>query len=116
MPCDPLPNGRSLFPVLLHLLFLATVAFGVLGITCKTLPHRLRAAPLPSRILKDRLWFLPRKIPKAHKPGCCGLPLGSFRLTFYWLAYEENYQNELYTTDIFTLRGEWLGTFPKKFL
>jgi len=50
---------------------------------------------------------------------CCGYPLGqpsSYKMTFYWLAYESEYANEPYTVDIYTRRGFPLGRFPQVFV
>ena len=43
---------------------------------------------------------------------CCGYPLAmkeGFRLSFYWLAYEAEYANEDYDTDIYTKQGYFIG-------
>src|SRR5262245_12076205 len=50
---------------------------------------------------------------------CCGYPVGQregFRLSFYWLAYESEYANEPYDTDIYTRQGFFLGRFPSAFV
>ncbi len=62
----------------------------------------------------------PEKIPLIGKvKECCGYPIGlpeDFRLSFYWLAYEAEYGNELYDTDIYTRQGYWIGRFPEAFV
>jgi 3D (Asp-Asp-Asp) domain-containing protein len=50
---------------------------------------------------------------------CCGYPIApkeGFRLSFYWLAYEAEYANEPYDTDIYTRQGYWIGRFPQAFV
>ena len=39
-----------------------------------------------------------------------------FRLSFYWLAYEAEYANEAYDTDIYTRDGFFIGRFPSAFV
>jgi 3D (Asp-Asp-Asp) domain-containing protein len=50
---------------------------------------------------------------------CCGYPIANkegFRLSFYWLAYESEYANEPYDTDIYTKQGYFIGRFPSAFV
>jgi 3D (Asp-Asp-Asp) domain-containing protein len=50
---------------------------------------------------------------------CCGYPIANkegFRLSFYWLAYESEYANEPYDTDIYTKNGFFIGRFPSAFI
>jgi 3D (Asp-Asp-Asp) domain-containing protein len=50
---------------------------------------------------------------------CCGYPIAQregFRLSFYWLAYEAEYANEPYDTEIYTKEGWFLGKFPSAFV
>lgn len=50
---------------------------------------------------------------------CCGYPVGphrGFKLSFYWLAWESEYANEPYDTDIYTRDGFFLGRFPRTFV
>ena len=50
---------------------------------------------------------------------CCGYPLGergTFKMTFYWLAFESEYANEPATVDIYTRHGFALGRFPRTFV
>jgi 3D (Asp-Asp-Asp) domain-containing protein len=60
------------------------------------------------------------KLPLTGKiKECCGYPVGlkeGFRLSFYWLAYEHEYANENYDTDIYTRQGFWIGRFPEAFV
>lgn len=60
------------------------------------------------------------KLPLLPKvKDCCGYPIGlksEFRLTFYWLAYESEYANEPYDTDIYDRNGFWLGRYPSPFV
>lgn len=60
------------------------------------------------------------KLPLLGKvKDCCGYPIGlksGFRLTFYWLAYESEYANETYDTDIYDRYGFWLGRYPAAFV
>jgi 3D (Asp-Asp-Asp) domain-containing protein len=62
----------------------------------------------------------PAKIPLIAKvKECCGYPIGlheDFRLSFYWLAYESEYANEPYDTDIYTRHGYWIGRYPEAFV
>jgi 3D (Asp-Asp-Asp) domain-containing protein len=56
---------------------------------------------------------------RAKVKECCGYPIAStegFRLSFYWLAYESEYANEPYDTDIYTTRGYFIGRFPQAFV
>ena len=60
------------------------------------------------------------KLPvRAKVKECCGYPIGQskdYRLTFYWLAYEAEYANEPYDTDIYTTDGFWIGRYPNAFV
>jgi 3D (Asp-Asp-Asp) domain-containing protein len=60
------------------------------------------------------------KLPvRAKVKECCGYPVGraqDYRLSFYWLAYEAEYANERYDTDIYTKEGFWIGRFPNAFV
>jgi 3D (Asp-Asp-Asp) domain-containing protein len=60
------------------------------------------------------------KLPVRSKvKECCGYPLSDkegFRLSFYWLAYESEYANESYDTDIYTRDGYFIGRFPSAFV
>jgi 3D (Asp-Asp-Asp) domain-containing protein len=50
---------------------------------------------------------------------CCGYPIGlkeSFRLSFYWVAYESEYASLTYDTDIYTKQGYFIGRFPSAFV
>lgn len=50
---------------------------------------------------------------------CCGYPLGergTFKMTFYWLAFESEYANEPYLIDIYTRHGFVIGRFPRTFV
>lgn len=50
---------------------------------------------------------------------CCGYPLGpprGFKMTFYWIAWEAEYANEPYDTDVYTRDGFFLGRFPRTFI
>jgi 3D (Asp-Asp-Asp) domain-containing protein len=50
---------------------------------------------------------------------CCGYPIGlkeSFRLSFYWVAYETEYASLPYDTDIYTKQGYFIGRFPSAFV
>jgi len=62
----------------------------------------------------------PDKVPLRGKvKECCGYPISlkeGFRLSFYWLAYESEYANEPYDTDIYTMDGFWIGRFPSAFV
>ena len=51
--------------------------------------------------------------------GCCGYPLGetgTYKLTYYWLAYESEYANEPYEIEIYTRQGFPLGRFLRAFV
>lgn len=51
--------------------------------------------------------------------GCCGYPLGelgTYKLTYYWLASEAEYANEPYEIDIYTRQGFPIGRFPRGFV
>jgi 3D (Asp-Asp-Asp) domain-containing protein len=62
----------------------------------------------------------PEKLPvRAKVKECCGYPIANkegFRLSFYWLAYETEYANEPYDTDIYTPKGYFIGRFPSAFV
>ncbi len=50
---------------------------------------------------------------------CCGYPIGpprGFKLSFYWLAWESEYANAPYDTDIYTQQGFSIGKFPRTFV
>lgn len=60
------------------------------------------------------------KIPHLGKiKDCCGYPLGavsSYRLSFYWLAWEADYAWEPRTIEIYTRDGMRIGAFPEAFV
>jgi 3D (Asp-Asp-Asp) domain-containing protein len=62
----------------------------------------------------------PDKLPHVGKvKECCGYPIAmkeGFRLSMYWLAYESEYANEPYDTDIYTKQGYFIGRFPSAFV
>jgi 3D (Asp-Asp-Asp) domain-containing protein len=62
----------------------------------------------------------PVKLPLMPKvKECCGYPIAlkdGFRLSFYWLAYEEEYAREKYDTDIYDELGFWIGRYPSAFV
>ena len=62
----------------------------------------------------------PDKLPRIGKvKECCGYPVAmkeGFRLSFYWLAYEAEYANEDYDTDIYTKQGYFIGRYPSAFV
>jgi 3D (Asp-Asp-Asp) domain-containing protein len=70
-----------------------------------------------SKIVADLV--LP-KLPKTPKiKDCCGYPIGppeSFRLSFYWVAYESEYASLPYDIDIYTRQGYFIGRFPSAFV
>jgi 3D (Asp-Asp-Asp) domain-containing protein len=50
---------------------------------------------------------------------CCGYPIGlkeSFRLSFYWVAYESEYASLPYDVDIYTRQGYFIGRYPSAFV
>jgi 3D (Asp-Asp-Asp) domain-containing protein len=50
---------------------------------------------------------------------CCGYPIApkdGFRLSFYWIAYEQEYAHEKYDTDIYDRMGFWIGRYPSAFV
>jgi 3D (Asp-Asp-Asp) domain-containing protein len=91
-------------------------------------PERIESlAPLPpdpnepgdaSKIRADRPDKGPAPLPK--NKSCCGYPLAAsqpgFTISFYWLAYEQEYANEPYDTDIYTKQGFWIGRYPSTFI
>lgn len=62
----------------------------------------------------------PDKLPLVAKvKECCGYPIGlheDFRLSFYWIAYEQDYMSAKYDTDIYTRQGFFIGRFPSAFV
>jgi 3D (Asp-Asp-Asp) domain-containing protein len=62
----------------------------------------------------------PDKLPARGKiKECCGVPVAGkdgYKLTFYWLAYEADYANEKYDTEIYTPQGFFLGRYPSTFV
>lgn len=57
--------------------------------------------------------------PSSKEKGCCGYPLGetgTYKLTYYWLAYESEYANEPYEIEIYTRQGFPIGRFPRAFV
>ena len=50
------------------------------------------------------------------EPGCCGYPIGEFKLTYYWLASEGEYAAEPREVAIFTQRGFLIGRFSRRFV
>jgi 3D (Asp-Asp-Asp) domain-containing protein len=62
----------------------------------------------------------PDKAPLVGKvKECCGYPVGlkeGFRLSFYWIAYEEEYASLPYDTEIYTRQGFFIGRFPSPFV
>jgi 3D (Asp-Asp-Asp) domain-containing protein len=62
----------------------------------------------------------PPKLARTPKiKECCGYPIGlkdSFRLSFYWVAYESEYGSLPYDVDIYTRQGFFIGRFPSAFV
>jgi 3D (Asp-Asp-Asp) domain-containing protein len=62
----------------------------------------------------------PDKVAQRSKvKECCGYPIGpnsSFLLSFYWLAYETEFAILPYDTDIYTMRGFFIGRFPSAYV
>jgi 3D (Asp-Asp-Asp) domain-containing protein len=102
-----------------------------LALLLVAVPVRGRAAPeLPAAhagagdrskdTASSDLRQLPDKLPAVPKvKECCGYPVGEregFRLSFYWLAYESEYANEDYDTDIYDKNGFWIGRYPSAFV
>lgn len=57
------------------------------------------------------------KFPTSFKEqDCCGYPLGEFKLSFYWLAYESDFASDKYDTAVFTRQGWPIGLFPARFV
>jgi 3D (Asp-Asp-Asp) domain-containing protein len=78
-------------------------------------------APKPKELESSKIdQRAPDKLPLLAKiKECCGYPIGSsesFRLSFYWLAYESEYANESYDTPIYTRQGFYIGSFPSAFV
>ena len=83
------------------------------------------AAPLTPPALvgeaipKELSTFAAKVEPSSKVKECCGYPIGvdeGFRLSFYWLAYEEPHKLDAPDTDIYTRDGLYIGTFPMSFL
>lgn len=76
-------------------------------------------APLIAPMSKESS-AAPDKLPARGKvKECCGVPVAGrdgYKLTFYWLAYEAEYANEKYDTEIYTPQGFFLGRFPSAFV
>jgi 3D (Asp-Asp-Asp) domain-containing protein len=57
------------------------------------------------------------KLPTNFKEqDCCGYPLGQYKLSFYWLAYESDFTTDRYDTAVFTRQGWPIGLFPARFV
>ncbi len=57
--------------------------------------------------------------PSSKVKECCGFPIGAdegYRLSFYWLAFEEPHRIDPPDTDIYTANGLYIGTYPMSFL
>lgn len=77
-------------------------------------------APGPTRESSKDYAGLQAKVGRAPKiKECCGYPLGlgrSYKMTFYWLAWEAEYANEPYDTEIYTRQGFPIGRYPRTFV
>lgn len=129
------PQGRTLIAILLGLAF-----FGLTP-NLRVLADPLPAAPLltrPAAVERALTALQSRSIPsdpdddskavervyakldlRTKYKDCCGYPLGergTFKMTFYWLAYESDYANEPAHVDIYTRHGFVLGRFPQTFV
>ncbi|MBL9041833.1 MAG: hypothetical protein JNM83_09545 [Myxococcales bacterium] len=61
----------------------------------------------------------PKLALRGKEKGCCGYPLGepgTYKLTYYWLAYESEYANEPYEIEIYTRQGFPIGRFPRAYV
>lgn len=62
----------------------------------------------------------PDKLPHTTKiKDCCGYPLaapGGYRLTYYWVAAQDEHSGEIGELDLYDLRGLYLGTFSRSFV
>jgi 3D (Asp-Asp-Asp) domain-containing protein len=74
------------------------------------------AADAPAKELSN---YSAKVEPSSKVKECCGFPIGvdeGFRLSFYWLAYEEPHKLDPPDTDIYTRDGLYIGTYPMSFL
>lgn len=81
---------------------------------------RLRNVPLDDEGSSKQPHSVFAKLaPTGKEKGCCGYPLGeqgTYKLTYYWLAYESEYANEPYEIEIYTRQGFPIGRFPRAFV
>lgn len=89
-------------------------------------PPERSTVPSPGALLphpEDSSKSVEGLAPKLRLAGkvkdCCGYPLGlpgSYKMTYYWLAYESEYANEPEEIDIYTKDGFLIGRFPRVFV
>ena len=81
---------------------------------------RLRALPTDGEgSSKQPHEVSPKLALRGKEKGCCGYPLGepgTYKLTYYWLAYESEYANEPYEIEIYTRQGFPIGRFPRAYV
>lgn len=81
---------------------------------------RLRSVPVDDEGSSKQPHSVFAKLaPTGKEKGCCGYPLGeqgTYKLTYYWLAYESEYANEPYEIEIYTRQGFPIGRFPRAFV
>lgn len=73
----------------------------------------------PEDATKEREGFSSKLDLRGKIKDCCGYPLGasgSYKISFYWLAWEADYANEPYDTIIYTRHGFPIGSFPRTFV
>ncbi len=126
-----------MFGISVTLLLLATPGTAD-GVALSAVSGLIPSGALPMSVLSvlssDRLRTLPsdeqgstkqphsfsaKLSPSGKEKGCCGYPLGesgTYKLTYYWLAYESEYANEPYEIEIYTRQGFPIGRFPRAFV
>jgi 3D (Asp-Asp-Asp) domain-containing protein len=97
-----------------------SLAIALAAVPAHAMPAWKDVAAAPSSDGTKIAGLNPDKLPLLGKvKECCGYPLGpreGFRLSFYWLAYEIEYANLKYDTDIYTRQGYFLGRYPSAFV
>ena len=84
-----------------------------------TLRARASLAPDPDGATKEREGAVKKLDLRGKVKDCCGYPLGeprTFKMTFYWVAWESEYANEIADVPLYTRDGFFIGTFPRTFV
>jgi 3D (Asp-Asp-Asp) domain-containing protein len=78
-----------------------------------------RASTDTSKLAKEAIAVSAKLDSGGRNKLCCGYPLSEemgFALRFYWLAFEDSYDEDYDEVDVYTRQGWFLGSYPERFV